>query len=546
MTSASDYIDQQISDGSPSASDYIDQQIGSTSDPSSGGVDKLLTYANSPFSGLANSGVNTALGTSQALGSLLPDSIPLNIPGYGPLDVGSKAGVGGIRDIKSIIDKQNSEAMKDNPAAKAGYVGGNLIGNVAQFLALAGKNPTTLSTIGAGMDQGLTQPTDTDSTDVFGTSIPTRALNYGLGGATAGIGKGLGDIFSTQVTDPNLAPLMQTATDNNIPVYRNQVANSNFLKAMAGVLKNLPGGGGGKAASEQVGAFQNALNATVGEPAGIMNSATLGDAADNTGKIYDSVKQNPFYTSPQFHQDLSALEQSAQKNTVGDARDLFNQQLQGIRDETSGGSMTGSAAKGIISDLGAAGRGANSSPELRQLRTLVNNQWASTMPSQDAQSLLQADQQWRNLLALERPVGVNPNGPITPSAIQGGVKSVYGNYARGGDSWLENLSRLGQLIGKSFPDSGTATNEKILEALKHVGATVGVAGVGAGAADRGEGQGFGRLAKDAGGAAAAIALARFGISPYVFSKMSMAPSTFGSLAPALGSSMMPTYNSGGQ
>jgi hypothetical protein len=66
-------------------------------------------------------GEKCGLGASQALGSLLPSTLDLNIPGYGPLDIGAKAGKEGIKDRKSIIDEQNSDVIPDNPAAKIGF-----------------------------------------------------------------------------------------------------------------------------------------------------------------------------------------------------------------------------------------------------------------------------------------------------------------------------------------------------------------------------------------------------------------------------------------
>lgn len=482
---------------------------------------------NAPFAGFMDAFANTALGGAQAVAQGAHKVGIMSDDTYTPINEG-------IKEIKKMKDDANSEEYAGSPISKGLNVLGNLAGNIAQFSALGGGTGYGSSML-AGAATGAAQPTDQDTTKIFGYDLPTRGVNAGVSSAAAGIGQGIGNALSTKVDDPNLQNVMQTAADNDIPVYRNQTSDSRFMKAMAAVLKNVPGGGGGSAAEEQVGSFQKALTASVGVPdEDVMNSTTLGKAAEKMADTYNAVKKNPLVTSPQFENDVMSLIGDAHQNLAEGLpqRAVFDQQATNLMNNIQNGSMTGAQAKNLVSNIGAQARGVNGSPQLAELRSVINDQWASSMPPDDAAALRLTDQHWRNMLALEGAVGRNPNGPISPTAIQGGVKNVFGNYARGGDSNLENLSRLGQLVGKSFPDSGTATNEKILDALKHIGATTLVAGGGGLAADREqEGSVGSRALRDLAGAGGAIAAARFGIAPYVFSNMSAAPSAIQGVAP---------------
>lgn len=781
VMTADQYIDSQIKSPTPEAF------VATAPEEKPSGLAAGFTALEAIPSGISNSVADTALGATQAIAQglnkvgVLPDT--LNVGGT---DYGYKAGSEGINEIKAMKDAEIAEALKGNVPAQIAEGASNLAGNVGQYAALPGEG--AVAALAKGLGLGASQPVQDGQTTVLGVPVDNRVLNSGVSGAAALVGQKLGDALSTEVKDPNLANNMQTAADSDIPVYRNQTSDSRFMKAMAGVLKNIPGGGGGAAAEEQVGAFNKAVNATIGQPdEPITSSTVLGKAAQDIGKVYDSVKQYPLVDSSDFQTKLAALRADAQVNTVGDQRDMVNQQIDalqknltqnggaspasgkvttlyhgtntpfdkydfsksggigyfgetpevaegyatgsggqrarlpdtekyfvndeggnaavvrslgsdglwhpvgktdsvggivnlqplspsdnyksftmdeakhaisdaggtgaavgksarvkpqdfsglntldltdpanlkvitalqpttqigsiiqnaaktsikagdtaqfsrdfwgqtkfsnGIADQlnkdiigplkqqgydsirfnddghptigvfdnaktTSGtnlagtplpaapgsGSMSGEAAKQTISNLGQVARGANSSPQLRQLRSLVNQQWASTMAPEDAQALQTADQQWKNLVALDGPVSRNPNGPISPTAVQAGVKNVSSDYSRDGGGQLGSLSRLGQLMGKNFPDSGTAANEKIMDMLKHVGTAVAVGGGGAYIADSDKQSAPVRALQDLGGAGAAILAARYGISPYVFSKMSLSPSTFNSAAP---------------
>ena len=527
---ASDYLDQQIAVNPTqgmSAAAYLDQQVPSSSPPQDQGVlHSIMDSLNAPIAGIDNAFANTAIGAVQG-GSALANKAGL-MSDDTLANVRSK-----INDLQQMRKEDTDAEYQGEPIASGLNTGGNLIGSAAQFAMMPGVGSSSAAVaypanIGAGALLSASQPVQDES---------QRLFNAGIGGVTGGLGKGLGDMLSTQVTNPDLAESMQTASDYDIPLYRNQVSNSKFVKGLAKLLQNVPGSGAGAARDAQVGAFQNAIGGEVGLPDGPINSTTLGNAFDKLGTNYDQVTQNPFIASPNFDASIQQLKDQAARSLPAGldkertfthfANSLNNVPPQALN---ANGQVNGDYVKGLISDIRTEGRGTNSSPQLNQLATEINKQWASGMPSSDAALTNLTDQQYRNGIALEGPVGNNPNGPLNPTALQGGVKRVFDNYATGGDSGLERLSRLGQLTKDSFPDSGTAFHEKAIDAAKHLGSMLAVGGIGA---EAGHEAGGGDHTYELGGALAAFLGAKYGVSPYVFSKMSTNPSMIqGAAAPS--------------
>lgn len=534
--SMQDFVKTYAPDDGQSVSPQIPAQQ-ADDETTLGNVSRFLS---APGSGIENAFIDAIVGGDQALAQGAHAVGLIGDKTYAPINAG-------LKEFERLKQGDIDSTYKDAPAARAAETIGNVAGNIAQF-GLMGGTGGLPQAVGAGAAQGALQPTAQDDMNIGGYNVPTRALNAAIGGSAAGIGQKIGNIFSGKIEDPNLNGVMQTAEDNNIPVYRYQTDGGRIQSGAANLLRNVPFAGGSKATEDQVGAFQKALTASVGLPEeDVMNSTTLGKAADKMSNTYNDIKKNDFYTSPDFEQRVIGLMGDSENNLAEGLpqRAVFDQQVGNLfKNINPDGSMSGDTAKNLVSNIGKQASGANGSPQLSQLRSLINQQWASSMPAEDAAKLRLTDQQWRNMLALEKPVGNNPNGPIGPKAIQGGVKSVFGDYATGGDSDLENLSRLGQVIGKSFPDSGTAFNEKAMSALGRIGENAALLGGGAALGDKGnDDESVGSHAlRGALGAGTALLLARYGVSPYVFSKMGPDPSLISGVAPGALAALANTYN----
>lgn len=530
--SADDYLNQfkPADDGKDKVKGF------GTLDAGPSASEKLLTMLNAPFSGLANSGVNAAMGLGQILGGK---------------DNSEK-----ISNAKNILDQQNAEAMTDNTPAKIGFGAGEMAGNAAQFMGAAGpleaatKGLSAIPKIGetladylpqagAGALTGATQPAQNNDDRISN-------IEWGAGGGAAG--KLAGNILGTQVTDPERATIMQTAKDFNIPVYRSQVAEAtggkpDLTSALGSFLKEIPGTGAGGKISEQTAAFNRAVNSTMGVTGDAVSPETLTAADTKIGQVYDTMKSkyNMVVDKP-FLSKLTNIRQDIDDNLVDSqhaaALKQVNNVFKKVVNNASGqkssgtGTITGEQYQNLRSNISGIMRGQNGSPQMGQLLNTLDAQFAKGMAPGDAAQFQQARGQYRNMLAVAKVVGNAPNEAISPAKLQGAVKNVFGNYAWSGGSDLERLARLGNVLKDNYPNSGTATRNQLWEAAKHVGGpavTLGLTGAGGYEGEK-EGGTFGALA----GGAASLALARYGITPYLFSKMSRDPSIAAALMPALG------------
>lgn len=539
---ASDFLDQQLGDvpsatdnssQAASASDYIDSQIGqpsnsaSTSElPKSSSTEKFLNAINSPFSGLENAAVDTAVGGAQGLSRVM-----------GWNNVGDA-----LKKFEQMKNESLNETLNDNPAATAGYVGGDIAGNVGLFNAAAGANPGYLKSMAVGTGLGASQPADKDNTDVLGYSVPTQAVNAGIGGAGALAGKAMGNIFSSQINDPTKLAAVKTAEDFNIPIYRSQVSDVPATRIGASFMKELPGSGAESLIDAQKGSFNNAVLGTIGQQGDAVTPEALNAADKQIGNVYDNMTSK--YKMPVtqgFLQKLDNLENDV--SSIGDQtkEHALQSQINTVRSKvqnalsgqpSSGqGVIDGQTYQGIRSRIGSLLRSQSGSPELGQLQSLLDDQFQGSMNSADSLIFQQARGQYRNLLALQKVVGNNPNEAISPGKLQGAVKNVFGNYAYGGGSDLERLARLGNLLKDSYPNSGTASRNQLWDLTKHIGATGLALGAG-GELGREETNSnpFGVAA----GALGALGLSRYGLTPFLYSKMSSNPSAASTALSALG------------
>lgn len=481
----------------------------------------VSTMLNAPFSGLLNSGVNAALGGTQAIAGglnaigVLPDA--LNIGGS---DYGYKAGNQGINDIKSIIDQQNADAMAGNVPAKVMNTGGEIAGNMALFAGTGGTNPGYAAPIASGMITGGAQPADNQI---------DRLKNAAISGGAALGGKVLGDIISPQVSDQTKQAALQTAKDFDIPIYRSQVSDSPVVKAAASFEKDVPFSGATGKVSDQVSAFNRAVNGTIGQTGDAVTPETLKDADKQIGDIYDKMtgKYN-LKVTPDFEDKLLQLNDSAK--FLGDQNKSYalQNQVDNVMSKIRNDQIGGSTYQGIRSQIGGLLRGQNGSPELGQLQDLLDSQFQQGMNVRDLTEFQTARSQYRNMLALEKVVANSPNEPISPAKLQGAVKNVFGNYAYAGGSDLERLARLGNILKDTFPNSGTATRAQLYDIAKHVAGPV--IGMGIGGA---EGYHQGGTAGALAGAAGGLALNRMALTPFLYTKMSQNPALIQQLLPEI-------------
>lgn len=485
----------------------------------------------SPIVGVGQSIGHTMMGGAQAAAS------GANAIGLMPDETYHKI-YEGINEMNRQQDAGIAANYKNSQMGRIGEGAGEIAGNVGQFMAMPGISSTSAAiaypaNVAAGALLSGAQPVQNES---------QRGMNALVGGGSALAGRVLGGILGTQVTDPTKQAALKTAEDFNIPVYRSQISDNPLVKAGASFEKEIPGSGAKSAIESQVGKFNSAVLGTIGQEGNAVTPEAMKAADEQIGNVYETMKgKYDLNVTPQFENKLLELNDAAK--SLGDQGKEYalSNQVDHVMSKINSGVIDGKTYQGMRSQIGRLLRGPNSSPELGQLQDLLDTHFQAGMTPEDAQVFQTARSQYRNMLSLEKVVANSPNEAISPAKLQGAVKNVFGDYAYSGDGDLQRLSRLGNLLKDSFPNSGTATRNQIYELAKHVaGPAVGV-GIGAGEGYR-EGGSGGAIA----GALLGFGANKFGITPYLYSKMSANPSLVQQGAAPIAASLAKFLNQGAQ
>lgn len=347
-----------------------------------------------------------------------------------------------------------------------------------------------------------------------GTEFVTSILG-GPGGLALKSGKQAIEKGAAKLVTEENAPLLKTARDSNIPVYRSQLSKSAPTKMAGSMMKDVPFSGAGGKIEKQVGAFNDAVSKTIGEK-GPVTSAKLGKAYDRLSGNYNKLTgKYDIPLSPELKTSLLELRDKAGIELGGDPEKLaaFNRYWDMIHENMiyddaalTTGKILGKNYQSIRSGIGRTLRSQNGSPEIGQLQSIIDGAFQAGMNPEDAKLFDETRKQYRNMIALEKVVKSMPQGEsMSPARLQGAVKQVFGDYAYGGDTELEGLARLGTVLKDTFPQSGTAprnlANDVVKEMThKGIGAVAGI-----------------------GGAGIPIALSRWGLTPYLYDDIAQSP-----------------------
>lgn len=490
-----------------------------------------------PVIGVGNALANTGMGIAQGVSQLA-----------------NKAGLSNnadqqISSLKSRGDNTLDALYKGDTLGKVGEVGGELGANAATFVGLGGGSEAGY---GANALAGTAQGAAHVEPD-----LTSRAKDAGIEGALGIAGKGAADFLGTPKIPETKQSAAAIAKDFDIPLYREQVSESPFIRGTASVQKDIPLSGATGKTIDQTKAFNKALLGTIGEDGDAVTPEKMESAYNRLSGVYDEMGQKyPLQVTSELQNHISDLANKA--STIGDdakekaVSDKLTDFLQRIKpNETATQNVTdaemGKNPPGQIggdelqkwrSSVGRLMRTPSSqSPELGELQNLVDHAHMSQMTPEDASKMAETRQQYRNMLALERVVKTSAqNDPISPGKLQGAVKQMFGDYAYNGQSDMERLSRLGNAMQDTFPSSGTAQRKINYKLLGGLGAAAaGATGVGY---EKGGNEG---AMKAGAGALGAMALSRYGITPYLYQNI-LKPSTANALAPVVGPAINSTLD----
>lgn len=359
-----------------------------------------------------------------------------------------------------------------------------------------------------------------------------------VGGLGVGAAKKIASSAGKLVTEDN-ASLLDTARKFGIPVFRSQVSDSNPTKMAGSLMKDIPFSGTEGKISGQVDAFNNAVMGTMGGK-GSVTPENLGNAYDRISSTYkDLTGKYNIKVTPELDNKLMELAENAKIQLAGNPEKLkaFNEYWNLTIDNMKSGEIGGKSYQQIRSGIGNTLRSENTSPELGQLQNLIDDHFQANMPAEDAKRLQEARSQYRNMIAVEKVLKTGEKGHgISPAKLQGAVKQVFGDYAYGGQSDLEQLAQLGTILKDTFPQSGTAPRAAAMSLAKKIAGTVGAggAGVAAGAS----------LPATIAGLGGGMAAGRWGLTPYLYQNIAKNPQALAAIEKFVGPNASNGYGIG--
>jgi hypothetical protein len=168
-------------------------------------------------------------------------------------------------------------------------------------------------------------------------------------------------------------------------------------------------------------------------------------------------------------EDLYATEQ---------AREIFRRNVNNIGQNIDNGQIKGETLNKLRSSVNASARRANDSDAKELLRDL-EDAIIETLSQGDDEAIMQAKQQYKNLLVIEPLAAKSQGGNISPSQLASRVNRIYGrSYVRGKAGEIGDLARIGSELLPQLGGSDTQARqmmERIAGNLTGGLATVGSA-----------------------------------------------------------------------
>lgn len=357
------------------------------------------------------------------------------------------------------------------------------VANPTSYLGPGGMLTKGAAAAGAGLGSGLAGQATAGTAYEPVARLLAAIAGGGVGGATAGARPGL----SMMPQDAERAAQVASLRAAGIEPTAGQITGSEALRRTENIMPSIPLGprGTNERILDQLG---TAALRTAGVDAPRATSEVMQNAADRLGAVYERVgSRNNMQLDPTLQNDLlNTVSNYAEnvapphvpvvENTMNQAAALAGKQ---------GGQLTGQQYLTIRSQLRQSARNANDPTTKDTLNDMASHfddamERSITNP-EDQGALATANQQYRNLMVLERAASMGgeqgARGVITPETLASAVKSVQGRraFVRGtGD--LADLARNAQAVLSKTNSSGTAENANLLKIMSGEGLIGGLVG----------------------------------------------------------------------
>jgi hypothetical protein len=352
--------------------------------------------------------------------------------------------------------------------------------NVGRFTAMAvpGLGVTTATARGAGA-----------LGTVLGALVPTeneqqRVLSMLTSGALGAAGQALGNRIAGWMTGKGKAPalspddvkIVQDAQRRGYNLRPAQITDSPTMRAVETQLASQPGSSGAMASSRaaQHERFNADLFRTMGEPPrASIAPGTMDDIQANfTAKYGKATEGVSLKQDAALIDDLTGVMEQYQRNLLPDQRAIVSQYVNDIPD-----TFDGKAYQTWRSRIGTRAAGTQDSElkgALKGVQKALDDAFDRQAPAGAKRAMESTRGEYRNFKTLEPLIAkAEARGDdISPMNVAQRVASAKN---LGGE--LADLGRIGRVIGKEGPNSGTAQN---LWAQRLVTGSLPAAGAGAG------------------------------------------------------------------
>jgi len=458
--------------------------------------------------GLASGAVQGAIGTvalplsvgAWAGGRMAPDAV-----GKSGQDVDTTKGLGKVayNALNYIygqggLAEQLPEGFLDltkkigeqvyKPQGTAGEYGSTLGSFTAGMIPFA-KGATALQSLGQALKQGTVAGVGSETAGQLAEGTEYEPLARLAGAVAAPVaGAAAGKAFLPTISE-EVSRIGKLATEKyGIPLTLSQIGKSRTMQTAAATASEVPFSGSQKIATGQIQKWQEGVAKTFGEDSKTITPEVIDNAFTNIGLKFDkALAGEKVPVTEDAVNKLAAIQAELPNKMIKDYREVVENNINRIIDESNGGFITGEKIGQLRSAITGAIKGVKDNAEavsaLGKVRDIIMELGTAKDPAK-MDLLNTARLQYKNLKTVEPLAAKAVDGYISPALLQSQVARSFPNFVRGGGGELGDLARIGSTFLKNVvPDSGTARRVAGLYSLKEMGKVLAAtAGLGGGAA----------------------------------------------------------------
>lgn len=374
--------------------------------------------------------------------------------GVGKSVVDTGRGLGQLVGMGPTRAEQDENKRLDASLMDTGAgMGGNIVGNIAQFAALPGgatlKGASTLGAL-----TGLVQPVGESDSRLMNTGI-----NAVGGAAGQQLARGIGAVIRgpQNSLNPSQQAMAQQAERMGINLSTAQKTGNRFLGTLDSVLERLPSTSREALAKRtaQGEQFTRALTNTFGENADNLGQSVMAAGKDNIGRSYQQIFKDASIEASGFGPRLNLIAKQAVRDLPADKAKVVMNRIDDLANKVEGDAVSGLQYQKWRSTLKSAD--GDISHYLKMVRGAVDDAASASLGPDKMDDFINANIKYKNLKTAQPLAEKSVNGLASPSLLLERVRAANPNMAFQGAGDIGDLAKIGKAFVKDpTPDSGTA------------------------------------------------------------------------------------------